>query len=126
MDGLSLKELVALLGMAGVFVGNDSGPMHIAAALGRPIVAVWGSSEASVWHPWSEAPWRIVRLERTHAGKAVDAGVSPGSDIKLISTDAVISAVNEVLELALDGNHNTDDHSGTPKAEAFVVQTRVN
>ncbi len=49
---LGLDELFALIAGAHLFVGNDSGPTHAAAALGRPVVVVWGSSNFDVWHPW--------------------------------------------------------------------------
>lgn len=40
----SLRELMALLSLCHFFVTNDSGPMHIAAALGVPLVALFGST----------------------------------------------------------------------------------
>jgi heptosyltransferase-2 len=40
----NLRELVALLRAAAGYIGNDSGPMHLAAALGVPTVGVFGSS----------------------------------------------------------------------------------
>jgi len=49
---LGLEELFALIQGARLFIGNDSGPTHAAAALARPIVVVWGSSNFSAWHPW--------------------------------------------------------------------------
>jgi predicted lipopolysaccharide heptosyltransferase III len=49
---LTLAELFALIERCRLFVGNDSGPTHAAAALGRPVVAVWGSSNQRAWHPW--------------------------------------------------------------------------
>jgi ADP-heptose:LPS heptosyltransferase len=98
LDGLGLKELVALLEMARVFVGNDGGPMHIAAALGRPVVAVWGSSDSTVWHPWTETPWRVVDGRRSTAdGRRLE--------ISQIPANGVIAATDEVLELALVANH---------------------
>ena len=109
VDGLSLKELVALLAMTRVFVGNDSGPMHIAAALERPIVAVWGSSDQSVWHPWTEAPWRIISSKSTPAQHDL---CEANGGIKSIGTDEVITAVDEVLELALEANHAADQQQG--------------
>ena len=63
VGGLPLGELKALLAGAGLFVGNDSGPAHIAAAFGVPSVVVFGSSNSAVWHPWQtpsavvETPW---------------------------------------------------------------------
>lgn len=52
LEGLPLLELVALLERAALFVGNDSGPAHIAAALNRPLVVLFGSSNSTVWRPW--------------------------------------------------------------------------
>jgi lipopolysaccharide heptosyltransferase II len=53
LDSLSLRELIALIAGARLFVGNDTGPTHIAAALGRPCVAIFGSSSPANWRPWS-------------------------------------------------------------------------
>jgi ADP-heptose:LPS heptosyltransferase len=51
---LGLEELFALVESCRLFVGNDSGPTHAAAALGKPIVVVWGSSNRVAWRPWSD------------------------------------------------------------------------
>jgi heptosyltransferase III len=59
-DSLSLPELIALLAGAQLFVGNDAGPMHLAAALQRPVVAIFGSSSSVHWRPW-ETPSRVAQ-----------------------------------------------------------------
>ena len=51
-DNLSLGEMMALLKGAQLFVGNDSGPAHVAAGFGVPCVVIFGSSNSLVWHPW--------------------------------------------------------------------------
>jgi heptosyltransferase-3 len=51
--GLTIPELAELLRGARLYLGNDSGPMHLAAAVGTPTVAVWGSSDSRRWSPWS-------------------------------------------------------------------------
>ena len=43
---------MALLERAKLFVGNDSGPTHIAGAVGSPVVAIFGSSNSKIWKPW--------------------------------------------------------------------------
>ncbi len=48
----SLSQLKALLASASVFVGNDSGPAHMAAAFGLPVVVLFGASDPEVWGPW--------------------------------------------------------------------------
>lgn len=58
----SLLELAALYGMAKLVVSTDTGPMHIAAATGTPVVAIFGATA-----PWRTGPWgqqhRVVRVE---------------------------------------------------------------
>jgi heptosyltransferase-3 len=56
---LSLLELAALTGRARAFIGVDSAPMHIAAAMGVPSVALFGPSGDVEWAPWMVAH-RIV------------------------------------------------------------------
>lgn len=48
---LGLIELAAVLERCALFIGNDSGPMHISAAMGTPIVAVFGPSDPRVFGP---------------------------------------------------------------------------
>jgi heptosyltransferase-3 len=54
---LSLKELGAAISSARVFVGVDSAPMHIAAAVGTPVVALFGPTGAFNWAPWEGFDW---------------------------------------------------------------------
>jgi heptosyltransferase-3 len=51
-QGAPLEEVKSLLAGAALFVGNDSGPAHIAAAFGRPVVVLFGSSDIDNWRPW--------------------------------------------------------------------------
>ncbi|HET8706059.1 MAG TPA: lipopolysaccharide heptosyltransferase II [Pseudomonadales bacterium] len=57
----SLAEAIDLLSMANMVICNDSGLMHIAAALGRPLVAVYGSTSPDFTPPLNDHV-RIVRL----------------------------------------------------------------
>jgi ADP-heptose:LPS heptosyltransferase len=60
---LSLPEVTALAARSRLFVGNDSGIAHIAAAVGTPSVVIFGSSNVAHWRPWSAAPSEVVRFE---------------------------------------------------------------
>ncbi len=52
LQNVSVSELMWVLARARLFIGNDSGPTHLAAALKIPIVVLFGSSDSQVWHPW--------------------------------------------------------------------------
>ncbi len=49
---LSIRELAAMLKYAAVFAGNDSGPKHVAVAVGAPTVTVFGPEHPFEWHPY--------------------------------------------------------------------------
>ena len=51
---LSLKELGALISKARLFFGMDSAPMHLAAAVNTPAVALFGPSGVFNWGPWGQ------------------------------------------------------------------------
>ncbi len=62
-DDLSLPEVTALASQARLFVGNDSGIAHIAAARGVPAVVIFGSSNRAHWRPWTQSPAEVVYEE---------------------------------------------------------------
>ncbi len=47
----SLEDVAALMSLADVYVGNDSGPSHLAAALGVPTLVVFGPTDPASWRP---------------------------------------------------------------------------
>jgi ADP-heptose:LPS heptosyltransferase len=57
-----LRTLIAALSLADRVICPDGGAMHIAAALGKPIVALWADSPVERWRPW-QVPHRVVRPE---------------------------------------------------------------
>jgi len=65
LESRRLGQLAAVLNEARLFVGNDSGPAHMAAALSRPLVVVFGSSSSTIWGPWprqaSNPPAQVVQ-----------------------------------------------------------------
>ena len=50
----TLKTLTALLDRTDLLITNDSGPMHIAAALGRPVVALFGATDPKLTGPYGD------------------------------------------------------------------------
>ena len=73
LANLPLVDLAAALAECGAFLGNDSGITHLAAAVGLPVVALFGPSDADVWGPRGRGEIRILRapegeLERLGVG----------------------------------------------------------
>jgi lipopolysaccharide heptosyltransferase II len=98
-DDLSLPEITALASEASIFVGNDSGLAHIAAAVGTPAVVIFGSSNRDHWRPWTDAPNEIVF-------NPFDCQPCPGYEckvygdpkcIKSVTVDVVLAAVDRLL-----------------------------
>src|SRR5438132_784096 len=48
---LSLRELVALMQLADLYLGNDSGPLHLAVCAGLPVLALFGPESPAVYGP---------------------------------------------------------------------------
>jgi ADP-heptose:LPS heptosyltransferase len=55
VSGAPLARIKSLLAGAALFVGNDSGPAHMAAAFGLPVVVIFGESNPAIWGPWRTA-----------------------------------------------------------------------
>lgn len=88
---LSLKELAALTARARLFVGVDSAPMHIAAAMGTPTVAIFGPSGDKEWGPWNVAS-RVV-VSATHDCRPCGRDGCEGSKISACLTELPVEQV---------------------------------
>jgi heptosyltransferase III len=71
-----LEDVKSLLAGAALFVGNDSGPAHIAAAFGRPVVVLWGASDQDNWRPWRT---ENVVLQGTNGIQSIDVSEALGA-----------------------------------------------
>jgi lipopolysaccharide heptosyltransferase II len=99
-DDLTLPEITALASRADIFVGNDSGIAHIAAAVNTPSVVIFGSSNRHHWHPWTDAPNEIVFNDfpcQPCPGYTCDAFGDPKC-IKSIGVQQVIRAVEHTMQ----------------------------
>ncbi|KAF7600013.1 MAG: glycosyl transferase family 9 [Candidatus Dactylopiibacterium carminicum] len=74
MPTQSLAELIAGLAACSRVVCSDGGHMHLAAALGKPIVCLFGKSDAARWHPWG-VPHRLLQPATEDVGDVTVAEV---------------------------------------------------
>jgi heptosyltransferase-3 len=79
LAGAPLAEVKNLIAGASLFIGNDSGPAHMAAALGVPAVVLFAASDPVVWAPWKAWAEQIV-----------------AGDISAISVDDVAAAAERL------------------------------
>jgi lipopolysaccharide heptosyltransferase I len=91
----SILELVALLKGARLVVSNDTGPGHIAAALGVPVVMLFGPTNPARVHPYNR-PECAVAVEPDGRGFKADS-YDPKHTIKAITVDEVYQKVCEQL-----------------------------
>lgn len=98
---LSLKQLAALTQRARVFVGVDSVPMHIAAAMQTPVVALFGPSGDLEWGPW-QVRAQVITLGYSCRPCGLDGcGGGKVSDcLTDISVDQVLTAVRALAQAA--------------------------
>jgi len=70
-----LRELVAALSEADLVVCGDGGAMHAAAALGKPMVVIWGRTDPARWRPWG-TPHVLLRAESRRAADVAPESVA--------------------------------------------------
>lgn len=91
---LSPRVSAAVLRSAALFVGHDSGPMHLAAAVGTPVIAIFSArNKPGEWFPWG-SQHRVLYNKTDCFGCRLDVCTEEGKKcIYGISVDAVVDAV---------------------------------
>lgn len=96
---LTLPELAALTSHARAFVGVDSAPMHIAAAMQTPVIALFGPSGEDAWGPWL-VPHRVLASNQYPCRPCGNDGCGGGKISECLTTlpaHRVIAALEELL-----------------------------
>ncbi|MHC4456049.1 MAG: glycosyltransferase family 9 protein [Planctomycetota bacterium] len=94
----NITELIALLKNARLVVSNDTGPGHIAAALGIPLVLIFGPSNPARVEPYKRSHC-VVAIEPESRGFKADS-TNPKHDIKAITVNDVYKKVCEQMKTA--------------------------
>ena len=98
----NVAGLVALVRRAALFVGGDSGPAHLAAALQVPTVALFGPTDPLRNGPWGPGEHRVLRHASSETSyKHVD---DPDPGIVRIPVQAVLGAAGDVLGAGAESN----------------------
>jgi heptosyltransferase-2 len=109
----TLRQMAALLSRCHLYVGNDSGPMHIAAAMGVPVVAMFGSSCHHRFRPWGKQH-TVLNLELpcspcfqpNHPDRCVECIFDQPHCLVDMTVEQVMEAV-EKTESVLNVSHAT-------------------
>jgi len=97
----SLAEFLALLARASLFVGCDSGPMHLATLTGTPVVAIFGPTDPVENAPFAGVPARIVR--RDVGCNPCREGCPARTCMRGIQAEAVTEAALALLDTPREG-----------------------
>ncbi len=113
----TLPQLADVISRADLFIGADSGVMHIAAATGTPVISIFGPSNANAWRPWSVDSHATVLRSGvecspcSYVGHKVGArdGCSARTCMKLVTVEQVVDAATRIIERRTipDGNRVT-------------------
>ena len=101
-----LRHLAALISACDVYIGNDTGPMHIAAAVGTPVVALFGSTNHMRSGPYGD-PHTVLQSGINLGCNPCHPGRHPGgcdvgscAVIAGITTEQVLAAVERYISVA--------------------------
>jgi ADP-heptose:LPS heptosyltransferase len=85
LTGCPMDEMIELVRQPSVFIGNDSGPMHLSAALGNRVLAIFGPTSPSRFGPWPPGSARTQSV------------TAPGGILMDLSPEAVLASLQELL-----------------------------
>ena len=98
--GSSLGQLIALVRRAKLFIGGDTGPVHLAAALRVPVVAIYGPTDPQRNGPYGPmgSNHTIVVLRSPQSTTSHARRAAPESGLLQISVGEVLAAARRLLE----------------------------
>ncbi len=85
LTGCPMDEMIELVRQKSTFIGNDSGPMHLSAALGNRVLAIFGPTSPSRFGPWPPGSPRTESV------------VAPGGVLMDLTPEAVLEAVEGLI-----------------------------
>ncbi len=104
----SITELIALTRRARMFIGGDTGPLHLAAALGVPVVGIFGPTDPARNGPYGtrSVVLRNPASATTHARRS-----APDEGMLEIGAEAVVDAARSLLAQSKSGGQECPPHT---------------
>jgi heptosyltransferase-2 len=94
-----VRENIAVYRACDLFFGVDSGPMHMAAAAGIPVVALFGPTDERKWGPWGPGHMIVSKYLACHPCKPHKCG--DHQCMEKISTTEALDAVERSLQTVI-------------------------
>lgn len=98
--GAAIDETAACFERVRLYVGNDSGLMHLAAAAGAPTVGLFGPSDDAIYAPWGPktVAVRVPRaVDEVRAGEGVEKGWHGRNHMEDLAVETVLEAATALL-----------------------------
>lgn len=101
----TLAQLAGVIQSADLYIGADSGVMHLAASVGTPVVAIFGPSNPDAWSPWTPQSKSIVVRSAPECSPCSYVGHSIGlregcparTCMRMVTVNHVLDAVQKIL-----------------------------
>ena len=99
LTDLRIGELLAVIEGAKLFVGNDSGPAHMAAAVKTPLVVLFGPASSERWRPWSDGKTELVQnyFACNPCAMYTCTAFAEPECIRSITVEQVMTAIEKVI-----------------------------
>jgi heptosyltransferase-1 len=117
----TVTDLAALFSACDLFIGSDSGPLHLASQSGLPVVQLLGPTDPIENQPWSGTPSRSVRVPVVCS--PCRRGCESASCMRAIPPSRVATAAGELLKQLEDSGFN--DRAAEPKPARASAQPTV-
>jgi heptosyltransferase-1 len=104
----SISELIALTRRASLFIGGDTGPLHLAAALQVPVVAIFGPTDPARNGPFGT---RSIVLRNPESMTSHTRRAQPEEGLLEIGVEAVVDAARALLALGKRGGQECPPHT---------------
>ncbi len=96
----NVSQLTWMLDRADMVLGVDNGPLHIADALGKQTLHLYGPSDETIWGPWGDPrTHRAFRAPGTHPTMRLDtlsSALEGGSEMRAITPDMVMEQIRKL------------------------------
>ncbi|MCG6957827.1 MAG: glycosyltransferase family 9 protein [Gemmatimonadetes bacterium] len=127
----SIPTLAALLAEADLLLCNDSGPMHVAAAVGTPVCALYGAQSAVAWAPLGSAGHRTLQPPLPCGSECVAQGTCVPGDpmhsycVRRVGVDDVVRTVDAQLGDGAASVRSVTRNTVRPGADSTSISPRT-